>query len=681
MRKWRGLRLLAWCACFAWIVAGISRAEEAALTSGIDRSTFDISVKPGDDFYHYVNGEWIKQNPIPPEYSRWGAFPKLRDDNLKALHAILDDLAAQTEPLDDDRRKLRDFYVTAMDEKKLDEVGMSPLKPMLEQIGKVDGPDELVAEVGRLRDVGVSTLFRFSVDQDHKQSDRYAAHLSQGGLGLPERDYYLGTSEDSQRVRDQYREHVANMLGLLGDGPEAAKEGAATVLRIETQLAEASRTPVQLRDREAQYNKKTMAELAALAPNLNWDLYLRTIDARDVNDMIVGQPEFFARVNELLHSVSPADWRTYLRWHLIHSMAPYLSSAFEKENFRFYGQVLRGVKEMQPRWKRVIGVIDGQVGQVLGRLYVEKHFPPAAKQRMDALVKNLIAAYRERLESRDWMGAETKKLAVAKLDAVVPKIGYPEKWRDYTALVIGTESYADNVIRSEAFESRYWLSKLGQKVDRSEWFMTPPTVNAYYSDKLNEIVFPAGILQPPFFDLTADDAVNYGGIGAVIGHEISHGFDDQGSRSDALGNLVNWWTEEDRAKFTAKTDELVAQYDACAVLGDLHVNGKLTLGENIADLGGVTISYAAYQKSLAGRKAPVIDGFTGPQRFYIGFAQVWRGSVRDADQRLLLRTDPHSPMQYRTLVPLSNVGPFYDAFDVKPDDSMYRKPEDRVEVW
>jgi putative endopeptidase len=506
-------------------------------------------------------------------------------------------------------------------------------------------------------------------------------HLEQGGLGLPDRDYYVGTSKDSERIRKLYREHVAKMLSLLGDAPEEASKAADTVLRIETQMAEASRTPVQLRDREANYNRKTMEELAALTPNLDWDSYLSEVDIDDLKIVIVGQPEFFTRINELLRSVSPEDWRTYLRWHLLHSMAAYLSSPFEKEDFRFYSQELRGVKEMQPRWKRVIATIDGEIGEALGKLYVAKHFPPAAKQRMDELVKNLMAAYYERITSRDWMGDKTKKLALLKLDAVMPKIGYPSKWRDYSELEVKTDSYAANVMRAEAFESRYRLSRLGKPVDRLEWHMTPPTVNAYYNASKNEIVFPAGILQPPFFDMKADDAVNYGGIGAVIGHEITHGFDDQGSRSDAQGNLVNWWADDDRARFTAKTDKLVAQYDACKVLNDLHVNGRLTLGENIADLGGITIAYAAYLKSLKGQEAPVIDGFTGAQRFFMGYAQVWRGSYRDAELRLMIRTNPHSPGEFRTLVPLSNVEAFYDAFDVKSGDKMYRAPADRVEVW
>jgi len=676
--RWHSLAIVMIVAC--GFLARLSAAEPQ-LASGVDRMGFDTSVKPGDDFFSYVNGTWIKHNPIPAEYSRWGAFPKLRDDNLLALREILEDLGTGGKTADGNRQKLADFYRTAMDEVRLEKQGVSPLADDLARIAKISSTDELIAEIARLRAEGTSTLFAFYVSPDEKDSSVYAAHLRQAGLGLPERDYYLGTTDDTQRIRQQYVEHVAAMLRLLGDSPEAAQRGADTVLALETRLAEASRSPVALRDREAQYNKKSKAELVELAPHVNWEGYLQAIGVSDLPQVIVGQPEFFTRVNELVGSVPVADWQTYLRWHLIHAKAPYLNAAVEREDFRFYSEVLRGVKEMQPRWKRAITTIDGQLGEPLGRLYVEKYFPPAAKQRMNQLVENLKAAYRERIESRDWMGPETKKQALAKLATFVAKIGYPDQWRDYSGLEIKDDSYVANVTRAEAFESRYRLARLGQPVDRNEWHMTPPTVNAYYNASMNEIVFPAGILQPPFFNLAADDAVNYGGIGAVIGHEISHGFDDQGSRSDASGNLKNWWTDEDRARFNAKTDKLVKQYDDCVAVDDLKINGRLTLGENIADLGGVTIAYIAYQKSLAGKPAPVIDGFTGPQRFFIGFAQVWRGASRDAEQRLRLRTDPHSPGQFRTRVPLSNVAAFYEAFNVQPGHAMYRAPESRVEVW
>ena len=665
------------CAFFA--VSNLSAVEKPQ-ESGIDPANFDKSIKPGADFYDYVNGNWNKQNPIPPEYSRWGAFPKLRDDNLNALRQIVEGLG-QKASLDENERKIRDLYATAMDEKKLQEQGAKPLEPVLAKIAAINSREELIAVVAQLQEGGTSALFSFGIAQDEKKSDQYAAHLRQGGLGLPERGYYVGTTEDSKRIRDQYRQHVAKMLTLLGDSPDSASAEADTVLKIETQLAEVSRTPVQLRDREAQYNKKSRAELTSLTPNIDWDRYFKTIDVNGVSEVIVGQPEFFAKVNEMLNSVSLADWKTYLRWHLIHSTAAFLSDSFEQENFHFYSQVMRGVKQMQPRWKRAIGSIDGLMGEALGQLYVAKYFPPSSKQRMDELVKNILAVYHDRIETRTWMSEETRNQALAKLALFSEKIGYPDKWRDYSALEIKTDSYVQNVMRAEAFDIRYNLSKFGKPVDRTEWHMTPPTVNAYYNGTMNEIVFPAGILQPPFFNPAADDAVNYGAIGAVIGHEITHGFDDQGSRSDGYGNLKNWWTTEDRQHFNALTDKLVKQYDACVPVDDLHINGRLTLGENLADLGGVNIAYAAYQRSLAGKPAPVIDGLTGAQRFFIGFAQIWRGETRPADQRLLLRTDPHSPPKFRVLVPLSNIQAFYDALDVKPGDKMYRAPEDRVEVW
>jgi putative endopeptidase len=656
-------------------------ARSPSLKSGIDRANFDPMVKPGDNFYRYVNGAWIERNPVPPEYSRWGSFSQLHDDNLVALREIVEELTKQTGTLEGNRQKIRDFYATAMDEAKLDKLGTAPLRDEFDRIAKIDDRDGLITEIGHLQAAGVGALFGTFVGQDEKQSTRYTVYLHQGGLSLPERDYYLGTSDYFKLLRKQYVEHVAKMLGLLGDASDAAAGAADTVLAIETKLAEGSKTPTQLRDREANYNKYTVADLAKLTPNLNWDLYWKAAEIGKLEDLVVSQPEFFKRLNEMLASTPIDRWRTYLRWHLIHATGAYLNDPLERENFRFYSQTLRGAKEMQPRWKRAIGAIDSRMGQPLGQLYVEKHFSPDSKRRMDALVKNVMAAYRERIERLDWMGDETKKQALAKLATVMPKIGYPDKWRDYSGLEIRDDSYVQNVLRAEAFDWRYRIGKLGKPVDRTEWGMTPPTVNAYYNPSLNEIVFPAGILQPPFFDPTADDAVNYGAIGAVIGHEITHGFDDQGSRSDADGNLRNWWTAEDRARFTAKTDKLVEQYEACKVLGDLHVNGRLTLGENLADLGGVAIAYSAYQRSLDGKPAPVIDGLTGSQRFFIGFAQVWRGSIRDAEQKVLLRTDPHSPVQFRTLVPLSNIQAFYEAFEIKPDDAMYRPPEKRIEVW
>ncbi|HVT82431.1 MAG TPA: M13 family metallopeptidase [Phycisphaerae bacterium] len=670
------------------VVAALSLSLTAAITacstqtrSGFDRATFDTSVKPSDNFFRYVNGNWIRNNPIPAEYSRWGAFGKLRDDNLTILRSLLEDLEKPGARVDANGTKLRDLYKTAMDEAQLERQGATPLNPEFDRIAQIKSRDDVAVEIAHLRAMGIGVVFGFSVGQDEKQSDRYIVHLHQGGLGLPEKDYYLSTTDEMKRTRGQYREHITKMFGLLGDDAATSTANADKVLALETRLAEGSRAPVDLRDEEANYNKKTRPQLAALTPNFQWDPYIRTLNLSGVDEVVVGQPEFFTRFNDLLGSVSPADWQAYFRWHLVHSMAPYLSSNFETENFHFYSETLRGVKVQQPRWKRAIRTIDGEMGEALGKLYVDKYFTPDAKARMDALVKNLLAAYAERIATRDWMGPDTKKQALAKLATINPKIGYPTRWRDYSALDIRTDSYAQNVLRSFAFESQYRLSRLGKPIDRTEWYMTPPTVNAYYSGSLNEIVFPAGILQPPFFDPRADDAINYGGIGAVIGHEITHGFDDQGSRMDAQGNLKNWWTPEDRARFTAKTENLIKQYDACFPVEGAHINGRLTIGENLADLGGVTIAYAAWKKSLNGATPPVIGGFTGEQRFFIGYAQIWRDHVRESDQRVLIRTDPHSPAEFRTLVPLSNFQPFYDAFGIKPGDPMYRAPAERVEVW
>jgi putative endopeptidase len=654
---------------------------QANLASGIDRANFDPSVRPGDDFFQYVNGGWIRRNPIPAEYSRWGAFSQLDDENLHKLRSIVENLTQNSAPLDPNRLKLRDFFHTAMDDAALEAQGIQPLAGELRKIAGIQNRNDLVAELGHLRSEGIESVFSFYVDQDEKRSIHYIVYLHQGGLGLPEREYYLGQSDYFKKLRADYSEHMARMLGFLDDSPAVAARAADAAIAIETQLARASRTPVQLRDREAQYNLRSRGELDQLTPSLAWNEYLKPIHLDRLSEVVVGQPEFFKSLDRMLATVPIADWKNYLRWHLIRATAPYLTNAIEQERFHFYSQRLRGVKKMQPRWKRSVDTLDHLMPEALGRLYVEQYFPPASKRRMDELVKNLLLAYRARIEAVDWMGPQTKEQALAKLESIMPKIGDPDKWRDYSPLKIKTDSYVGNALRAQAFDSQYDFSKLGKRVDRTERGMSTPTVNAYYNPTLNEIVFPAGILQSPFFNPAADDAVNYGAIGAVIGHEITHGFDDQGSRSDAEGNLRNWWTSDDRNRFNAKTDKLVKQYDACVAIDDLHVNGRLTLGENLADLGGLTIAYHAYMRSLDGKAAPVIDGFTGEQRFFIGFAQVWRGEARAAQLRVSLRTDPHSPEHFRALVPLSNTQAFYEAFDIKPGDKMYRAPANRVTVW
>ena len=659
---------------------GVSLAADAPLKSGIERSYFDESVKPGQDFFQYVNGGWIKKNPIPPDQSSWGVDQVMHEQTLVWLRDIIESLSKKKD-LTPNEQKIRDLYATATDDAKLQKDGAAPLKDELDAIAKAQSIDQLVALIAHEHVNGLDVTFNFSINPDEKVSTQYRVHLSQGGLGLPERGYYLDDDEDQKQIRTQYMAHVAKMFELLGDTPAAAKSEAKVVMDIETQLAKASRTPVQLRDVEAQYNKKTLAELRALSPKWNWDLYFKSIGNPEMTEVIVGQPEFFEQFNKMLASVSLTDWQTYLRWHLIHETAKRLSDPFVNEDFHFYGEVLSGLKEIQPRWKRGIRAVDSMLGEALGQLYVEKHFTPDAKRRAQDLVRNIVDAYRDRIEAVDWMAPQTKKQAIAKLATVMRKIGYPDKWRDYSDYEVKSDSYVQNALRGNAFDFRYWLHKLPQPVDKTLWEMTPPTINAYYEPSLNEIVFPAGILQPPYFDPTSDDAVNYGAIGAVIGHEMTHGFDDQGCLFDAEGNMKNWWTPDDKKRFDAKGAKLVKQFDACVAVDDVHVNGKLTLGENIADLGGLAIAYSAYHKSLGGKPAPMLDGFTGDQRFFIGFGQSWRTHTRPETLKMRVRVDPHSPERFRVNVPVSNVQAFYDAFGIKAGDAMYRAPDARVEIW
>ncbi|HEY2759201.1 MAG TPA: M13 family metallopeptidase, partial [Pirellulales bacterium] len=509
--------------------------------SGIDLD-FDAAIPPGDNFFLYVNENWLKHHPIPPEHARWGVDVVLEDSIANSLHEILTNLTGESEPQNSAFLKLRDFYTTAIDQAAIDRAGMAPLRSEFDRIAKLQSIDDVIAEAGHLHSLGVSALCDFSISQDEKQSDRYAAHLSQGGMGLPEKDYYLGADADSVRIRGAYRDFVKNLFSLAGAESQVAAANAETVIRLETKLAEASRVPADLRDAEANYNKKSLSDFDALMPQLHWSGYFQGLvgpsqSAPSLPYLIVGQPEFFTHLGELLQSTPVADWRIYLHFHLLLEAAPYLSMPFEQVDFNFYKTTLAGVKEMEPRWKRVLGRINGNfddgtqhLGEILGQLYVKKYFPPEAKARATALVHNIIDTYHDRLESRDWLSPETKKIAVAKLAAVNIKIGYPDHWRDYSKLEIRRDSYVQNVFRSNAFELAFWLAKLNQPVDKSLWEMTPPTVNCYYNPQLNEIVFPAGILQPPFYDYRADDAVNYGATGSVIGHEITHGFDDQGSK-------------------------------------------------------------------------------------------------------------------------------------------------------
>lgn len=661
----------------------------------IDPASMDPATKPGADFFQYANGGWLATHAIPPEYSRWGSFIELGERNLDELKSILEACSNQKGPdhapvdIDDNnsaRQKLGLFYAGGMDEGRINAEGARPLQPRLDRIRDLPDPAGLAAVVGELHLDGADPLFSFEASIDDKDSGREIATLVQGGLGLPDRDYYLRTDDKTVRLRSAYRDHLVKMFGLLGDAGGVAAQAADQVIDVETRLAQASKSRVELRDPESNYHKVTYAELEGLAPAFDWKTYFQTLGLTSdvVAQIDVKQPEFCQAFSQLLTAVPLDTWKVYLRWNLIQATAKYLSDAFATETFEFYGKTLTGAKEPPPRWKRVVRAADAALGQLLGRQYVEKTFPPSAKERALRMVQDLKQELRERLQALTWMSPETKKAATEKLDAMGTKIGYPDKWRDYRGLELKDQPYVLNVLAAAEFNSRWELSRIGKPVDPTEWNMTPPTVNAYYSPTRNEIVFPAGILQPPFFYANADDAVNYGGIGTVIGHEMTHGFDDQGRLYDAKGNLRNWWTWEDSRRFKERAEKIIEQFNQYAPVDDAHINGKLTQGENIADLGGVKIAYGAFQTALERSKvAPdaKIDNFTVEQRFFLSYARIWRMKYRPEALLLALTTDPHSPPKYRVIGPLSNLPEFAQAFAVPADSPMVRPAEQRVNIW
>lgn len=656
-----------------------ARAAGDASSWGFSLNNLDKSCKPCDDFYKFAMGGWLKANPIPAEYPSWGTFTQLRDNNLTAMRTILEAAAQAKASAGSNEQKIADFYASCMDTDAIEAAGLRPIAADLAAIDAINDRKTLDAEIARLQREGAGVVFRFSSGQDYKDSSRVIAQAGQGGLGMPDRDYYFREDEKSTKLREDYVKHVTNMFALAGDPPEKAEAEAKTVMRIETALAKVSRTRVQLRDPEKNYNLMNLAEMKSLTPDWSWENYLTGIGAPKLEQVNVRQPEFFKDLNQQLSSISLPDWKIYLRWHLIHSSAPGLPEKFVEENFDFYDRKLNGTTEMLPRWKRCVQSTDRNLGEALGKAYVDKYFPPAAKTRAKEMVNNLIAALREDIPTLSWMGPETKKEALAKLEAFNVKIGYTDKWRDYSKLNIERSSYAANMRRSIEFEHARQLAKIGKPVDRTEWGMTPPTVNAYYSSGMNEIVFPAGILQPPFYNPNADDAVNYGGIGAVIGHEISHGFDDQGSKFDGKGNLHEWWKPEDRKNFTEHGNCVVDQFNSYEVEPGLHQNGKLVLGESIGDLGGLAIAYAAYEKSIEGKRPKDIDGFTPEQRFFLGWAQVWGTNQRPEAARLQTNTDPHPLPRFRGNGPLSNMEAFAKAFGCKKGDAMVR--EQACKIW
>ncbi len=652
-----------------------------AQTKAFDTSRIDSSVNACDDFFQYANGTWVKNTQIPAAYSRWGTFNILSDNNQNTVKTVLETAQKANGATGTETKLIADFYTSCMDEAAIDKAGVTPLNPYFKQINGIKSSKDLQREIAKFHSAGIPALFGFGVGADSKNSTVNIINANQGGLSLPNRDFYLKGDVKSQETRDKFREYVVNMFKLLGDSDQDARGEAQTVLQIQTRLAYASKSPVELRDPEKRYNKRSLAQLAEMTPNFSWANYMTERNVPAVTEIIVGQPDFFVEVNKMITDVSIPAWKTYLRWMLLNSSAGRLSKPFADESFNFFGKYLQGTKEQQPRWKRCVGATDGAVGEAVGKEYVKTAFTPEAQKRMSELIDNLFAAYRERLANLEWMTPETRQMALTKLNAYQRKIGFNQNPRGYEGLQIRRDSYFNNSRAVGQFELARNLKDIGQKVDKTRWGMTPPTVNAYYNPSYNEIVFPAGILQPPFFNANADDAINYGAIGAVIGHEITHGFDDQGSQFDAEGNLKSWWTKDDRAKFEERASCVADQFSGYEIQPNLNINGRLTLGENIADLGGLKMSYAAYQKSLEGKPRPAdIDGFTPEQRFFLGYAQVWATKSTPEAERQQVLTDPHSNARYRVDGPLSNLPIFAEAFGCKIGDKMVRGDKG-CQIW
>jgi len=652
-----------------------------SVVAGFDFSNLDRNANACQDFNQFANGGWMAKNPIPGAYSVWGRFTQLDEQNIAVLHDILEGLI-KGKPKPGNEQKIADFYGSCMDEPKIEAEGIKPLEAEFQRIAQISDQLSLQDEIANLHAHRIPAVFGFGASQDFKDSTQIIAQMVQGGLGLPDRDYYLTDDVKNKATRDEYLKHVARTFELMGDTPDVAAREAATVMKLETKLAENSVNRIQRRNPEANYHPMTKIQLLEMTPDIDWGRYFRNIGMPEIAKVNVGQPDFFKAAGKLMRETPLDDWKVYLRWHVVNAASNTLSSKFVEESFNFNGKYMQGTTEMLPRWKRCVGSTDRALGEALGQLYVAKTFTPAAKERARTMVANLIAALREDLTTLGWMTDETRKKAIGKLEAYVRKIGYPDKWRDYEALQIARGAYYNNAVNAGAFEFHRNLGKIGKPVDRTEWGMSPPTVNAYYNPQFNEIVFPAGILQPPFYDPKADDAFNYGGIGAVIGHEMTHGFDDQGARFDANGNLTMWWTPDDYKKFTARTDCVVKQFNGFQVEPGLNQKGPLVVGESVADLGGLTVAYAAYQKSLQGKPRPKnINGFTPEQRFFLGWAQIWSQNIRPEAARLRNATDPHPLGRFRVNGPLSNMPQFAAAYACKAGDAMVRPPEQRCEIW
>lgn len=648
----------------------------------INPANMDLSYKPGDDFYMYAGGNWIKKNPVPAKETRWGSFNVLRDFNINAVRSVLEKAAAhKSAPAGSVEKRVADFYFAGMDSAAIEKRGYDPIKKDLERIATIKNTDEVIATVSSLRVQGVGApLFGFFVAQDRKDVENMIPQFNQGGTTLPDRDYYLKDDKRSVQIQDAYKKYIVTLFALVGNTADVANKNAATVFGLEKKMAAAQLSRVEMRDAYKTYNKFHVDEFSKTTPGLNWRNILTSLAVTGEDTILVNNPAFFAEINSLLKTVPVEDWITYLQWNVLKAAAPYLSSDFVDATFA-YNQVMTGQRVQTPRWQRMSQQTDASIPDLLGQLYVKEYFKPEAKARMEELVSNLRKAFAIRIQNLDWMSDATKQKALAKLAAFRSKIGYPTKWRDYEGLEIKPDSYFENTKNVGRWNYNFMVTRLGKPVDRERMNTTAPTVNAFYNATLNDITFPAGILQFPFFDAKADDAVNYGGIGAVIGHEMSHGFDDNGSKYDADGTLRNWWTDEDRKKFDAKAAALAKQFDSYTVLDTIHVNGKLTLGENIGDLGGLNVAYEAFKMTPQGKTTTKIDGLTPDQRFFLSWAQVWVGNILPESAAQLIITDTHAPGPYRTIGAPVNMDAWYKAFDVKPGDKLYKKPEERIRIW
>lgn len=649
----------------------------------IDKSNMNLSVKPGNDFVEYSNGIWVKNHPIPAKESRWGSFNEIRDFNIKAVKLILEETIAKQKSLAKGsvERRVADFYAASMDSLRIESLGFDPIKSDLKKVQDIQSREDLLREIARFKTQGLgSPFFGSYVGQDRKNVKKMVPQFGQGGTSLPDRDYYLKTDARTLKIQEAFKKYIATLFELIGTPTNQAKSNAEQIFLLEKRLATAQMARVEMRDPYKTYNKFLLADFQKKTPSINWSEQFKLLGIPPQDSILVGAPNYLVEVNNMLTDTPIENLKTYLTWTILKGSASYLSSPFVKASFD-YAKFLSGQETQTPRWQRMATLTDGTIGELLGQLYVAKYFKPEAKERMKELLVNMRTAFAKRINSLDWMSQPTKKKALDKLNAFTPKVGYPDQWKTYEGLDISADSFYQNMKNASIWAYRDNINQIGKPVDRSKWGMTPPTVNAYYNATMNEIVFPAGILQFPFFSADADDAINYGGIAAVIGHEMSHGFDDSGSQYDNDGTLRNWWTPEDLSKFKAKTVQLEAQYDQYTVVDTIHVNGKFTLGENIGDLGGLNIAYEAFKMTKQGQSKKKIDGLTPDQRFFLAWAQVWRGASRPEMAAQMIKTDPHSPGQYRIIGTPVNMDAWYEAFNVKPGDKLYKKPEDRIKIW